>query len=124
MMRIEILDGDIVINTVIASEEWAEQNFPGAWRFAAEQQPALPETPSPRHISVGAFFDRFGAEKWQILADQSPAVQGVIKDASVRKYIDLDNADLPGGLAILQAAGYNIDPAAIIDAEIQPRELP
>jgi hypothetical protein len=29
--------------------------------------------------------------------------EAVIQDASVRKYIDLDNPDLPAGLAILQA---------------------
>jgi hypothetical protein len=49
--------------------------------------------------------------------------EAVIQDASVRKYIDLDNPDLPTGLAILQAAGHAIDPAAILDAPIQPHEL-
>lgn len=80
--------------------------------------------PQVRHISVGAFFDRFGAEKWQILADNTTQCKAVIQDASVRKYIDLDNAELPAGLAILQAAGHSIDPAAILDAPIQPHELP
>lgn len=77
-----------------------------------------------RHISVGAFFDRFGALKWAVLADASDQVKAVIQDASVRKFIDLDNADLPAGLAILQAAGHAIDPVAILDAPIQPHELP
>lgn len=77
-----------------------------------------------RHISVGAFFDRFGPIKWAVLADSSDQVKAVIQDASVRKYIDLDNVDLPAGLAILQAAGHAIDPVAILDAPIQPHELP
>ena len=55
----------------------------------------LPLQPEPRHISVGAFFDRFGPAKWAILADGAFAVQAVVKDTSVRKYIDLDNPDLP-----------------------------
>lgn len=93
--------------------------------FAAPPAPDPGPQPTPvRHISVGAFFDRFSGEKWAILGSADLQVQGVVKDASVRKYIDLDNADLPAGLAILQAAGHALDPAAIIDAPVQPHELP
>ena len=84
--------------------------------------PALP--PAPRHISVGAFFDRFGALKWAILAAASPLVQAIVKDASVRKYIDLGSPDLPAGLALLVAAGHAIDGDAVIDAPVQPGERP
>lgn len=80
--------------------------------------------PSQRHISVGAFFDRFGPLKWAILADQSPTAQAVVRDASVRKFIDLANPDLPAGLQILVAAGHPIDAAAILETPIQPEELP
>jgi hypothetical protein len=123
-MRIEILNTDgTVANTIIATPVVAEQLHPGAWRVAAEQYEPVP-TAGLQHISVGAFFDRFGAEKWQILADETAQCKAVIQDASVRKYIDLDNPELPAGLAILQAAGHAIDPAAILDAPIQPHELP
>jgi len=123
-MRIEILNenGD-VMNTVMGDEAWAESTYPGAWRPCA----AIPEPDTPiaqRHISVGAFFDRFGPLKLAILRDQNYDCKAVVMDASVRKYIDLDNVDLPAGLAILQAAGHDIDPAAILDAPIQPHELP
>lgn len=77
---------------------------------------------APRHISVGAFFDRFGPLKWAILAEQSPAVQAVVRDASVRTFIDLDNPDLPTGLQIIVTAGHPIDPAAIIGAPVQDKE--
>ena len=80
--------------------------------------------PSQRHISVGAFFDRFGPAKWGILADATPTVAAVVKDASVRKYIDLDSPDLPAGIALLQQAGHDIDPAAIITAPVQDSERP
>ncbi|RYF06526.1 MAG: hypothetical protein EOO31_09655 [Comamonadaceae bacterium] len=86
----------------------------------AEQSPL----PAPRHTSVGAFFDRFGPAKWAILADASPQVRAVVQDASVRSYIDLDNADLPAGLAILQAAGHEIDAEAIVDAPVAFSESP
>ncbi|MDA8521970.1 hypothetical protein [Acidovorax sp. NCPPB 4044] len=88
--------------------------------------PELPTTPAApvRRISVGAFYDRFGPSKWAILADETPAVRAVVRDASVRRWIDLDNPDLPAGLAILQAANHDIDPAEIIDAPVRAEELP
>ena len=45
--------------------------------------------PANWKIYVGSFFDRFGAHKLAILASQDPLIQAVIKDASVRKCIDL-----------------------------------
>lgn len=123
MQRIELLDmAGEVVNIALGDEEWAEANYPGMWRLAAD--PDLPATTAPRHISVGAFFDRFGALKLPILRDQNYDCKAVVMDASVRKYIDLDNPELPAGLAILQAAGHDIDPDAILDAEIQPHERP
>jgi len=99
-----------------------------SWDGQAFAAPAVPEPgpqPTPvRHISVGAFFDRFGTMKWAILRDPDENCKAVVMDASVRKYIDLDNPDLPAGLAILQAAGHAIDPGAILDAPTQPHELP
>ena len=124
MKRIEILGADgAVINTIVADEEFAEAQHPGAWRLAADQPEQVP-APELRHITVGAFFDRFGAAKWGILADTNPQVQAVVKDASVRSYIDLDNAGLPAGLALLQSAGHAIDAIAIIDAPVGAGELP
>ena len=122
-MRIEIMDGEAVINTILADEEFAEQHYPGAWRVA-NQQDEPTEVQASRHITVGAFFDRFGPLKWAILADTDPQVQVVIKDASVRTYIDLDNADLPAGLALLMAAGHAIDAESILAAPVQPEERP
>lgn len=121
-MRYEIIDNGVVVNTIIASPEFMADNFePGAYRLA--DIPAV-SIAQPRHISVGAIYDRFGPAKWGILADTSPLVQAVIKDASVRSYIDLDNPDLPAGLAILQSAGHTIDAESIVNAPIGPGERP
>ncbi len=85
--------------------------------------PVVPAV-EPRHISVGAFFDRFGAAKWGILADATSTVAAVVKDASVRRYIDLDSPDLPAGIALLQQAGHDVDADAIIAAPVQEGERP
>jgi len=82
------------------------------------------QSPAPRHITVGAFYDRFGAEKYAILASTDPMINAVIKDASVRSYIDLDSPDLPAGLAVIQAGDYAIDAAAILDTPVQETERP
>lgn len=78
----------------------------------------------PRLITVGAFFDRFGAQKYPILASSNPTVQALIKDSSVRNYIDLKDPVLAAGLAALLGAGFAIDPAAIVNAPVQPSEMP
>lgn len=85
--------------------------------------PVVP-VPEVRRISVGAFFDRFGPAKWGILADATSTVAAVVKDASVRRYIDLDSPDLPAGIALLQQAGHDVDVDTIIAAPVQEGERP
>ena len=47
-MRIEIMDGDTVINTILATPEFAEQLHPGKWRLAEVQDvPTPPTTATP-----------------------------------------------------------------------------
>jgi hypothetical protein len=86
--------------------------------------PAPPPEPEKRHITVGAFFDRFAAEKYAILASDDALVKAMVTDASVRKFIDLDRPDLLQGLMLVQSKGFAIDPQAIVLALIQPGERP
>jgi hypothetical protein len=122
-MIYEILDGETVTNTIVADLAFMQSAYPeGNYR-----EVIVPEPPAPsevRHITVGAFFDRFGDQKWPILADTNASVQALIKDASVRKWINLDDPQVLTGLQMVQAAGHDIDPTAIIAAPIQPEERP
>ena len=97
MPNIEILnDSNEVINTIIASEEYAEQHFPGKWRLA-ENQPSPEPTPAPVwewYIDVGPFFDRFGSTRLAVLTSTDPGVQAILKDTQVRKWLDLKVPDL------------------------------
>ena len=99
-----------------AGEQWVLRAY--------EAPPAPMPTPEPRHISVGAFFDRFGAQKYPILASPDLMVQSLIKDCTVRTFIDLDRADLPMGLQMLVQAGFTIDPEAVLTAPILDNERP
>lgn len=101
-------------------------NWTGEVWVLREYAPPEAPTPTPalRHISVGAFFDRFGAQKYPILASSEPMVQALIKDCTVRTFIDLDRADLPMGLQMLVQAGFAIDPEAVLTAPILDNERP
>lgn len=121
-MRYEILIDGAVVNTIEAEPEFMLSAFPDGNYREAEQ--VVPPAQEQRHITVGAFFDRFGAHKWPVLADTNPAVQALIKDCSVRAWIDLDDQQLDGGLAMLVDAGHAINPAAIISAPVQASEKP
>ena len=60
-MRIEIMDGNTVTNTIIATPEFAEQLHPGKWRLAEVQDaltaptPATPSVCSPAQGLVALF---------------------------------------------------------------------
>ena len=92
--------------------------------FTQPPQPVVPVEPVKRHIAVGSFYDRFGAEKYNILASTDLTVQALIKDVSVRKFIDLDRDDLLLGLQMIQSKGFNIDPQAIVSGEVLDSEKP
>ena len=108
------IDGDYIVTTY--------QNGSAAreLRFVPDETPIF----EARHISVGAFFDRFGAQKYPILASSDLMVQALIKDCTVRTFIDLDRADLPMGLQMLVQAGFAIDPEAVLTAPILDNERP
>lgn len=122
-MIYEILNGQTVINTIVADLAFMQSVYPdGNYREVVVPEPE--PTPEIRHITVGAFFDRFGDQKWPILADTSASVQALIKDASVRSYIDLDDPQVRTGLEMIVSAGHVVDVDAIITAPIQPDERP
>lgn len=91
MKTIEILNDDNeVINTIVASEEYAEATYPGRWRVVETPEPPAPEAPVWEwYIDIGPFFDRFGAAKLPVLTSSDSAVQAIIKDTQVRKWLDL-----------------------------------
>ena len=86
-----------------------------------EGETAAPVDPAHWRIYVGAFFDRFGADKIAILASDNAIVQALIKDAGVRQYIGLmeRKAELTQMLGLLQSLvpGVSLDVAAILETE-------
>ena len=91
MSVIEILnDESEVINTIAASEEYAEATYPGRWRVVETPEPPAPPAPVWEWYSdIGPFFDRFGAAKMAVLTSADVGVQAILKDTQVRKWLDL-----------------------------------
>lgn len=81
--------------------------------------------PARWRIYVGPFFDRFGAHKLAILSDPDPVVQAVIKDASVRSYIDLlgRRDELLQVIGLLNAKGHAVDATVVLDLEPSAEEV-
>jgi len=106
-MIYEILNGSTVINTIVASPDFMEAQYPEGNYRKAERQ--TPEYPQERFIPVGNFYDSFGDQKWPILASTDPKVQALIKDTSVRQSVDLNSPQLRVGLEMVVAAGFPIN---------------
>ena len=138
-MRIEILDGGAVINTIVADEAFAELHYPGAWRLSADQdEPAAPTL--PQQLTRLAFRNRFtSAEKvaLEIAAlddpaaamparQQAAAVRAYLADVAAATYIDLGREDLRSGVLALEAMGLLATGRAleILDTPIEPHERP
>lgn len=145
-MDYALINSDVVQNVVTGDAAYA-QSIAADWQAVVDVTNTVPQpgigwgyvnsqfvapTPEPepvpvqkpRHISVGAFFDRFGSEKINILSSTDTVVQALVRDASVRKYIDLDRPDLVQAMQLLVSKGFAIDPQAILSAPVQPNEAP
>ena len=74
-------------------------------------QPAQPstvvQTPgAPTYqwfLDIGAFFDRFGQAKLNILTSADPVVKAIIQDVMVRKWVDLKRPDVQYGVTVIAA---------------------
>jgi hypothetical protein len=118
-------DGSFV-NSIVAEEDVIE-SFKKKYmvtEYVPDDTPGepLPPVPEVRRITVGSFFDRFGALKYPILASSDLGVQAVIKDASVRSFIDLDDEQLMTGLNLIVQAGFELDPEQLVSGQIQAHE--
>jgi hypothetical protein len=88
----------------------------GFYRIGPAPEPVPPAT--QWLIDIGPFFDRFGAAKMALLTSGNATVQALVKDLQVRKWIDLQRADVAAGIDALIALGV-----AGIDAELKTAVL-
>lgn len=125
-MRIEIMQNGVVVDTILADQEFAEAHYPGAWRVA-DVQDVEPEAVNPVEwlIDIGPFFDRFGAAKMAVLTSTDPGVKAILADTQVRKWIDLQRADVAQSVAYIGTVVAAVTPAlqtAILTTPVTPEE--
>lgn len=134
---IEILEDGHVVNTIVASEEVAQQMFPDSWRLAVVEE--IPDVLSARHVTVLAFRNRFTkAEKVRIelAAINDPAASAPQReraatirvgqaDLAAATFVDLDRLETRADvqafemMGLLDASGRAL---VIVDSEIQEHE--
>lgn len=105
-MRIGILENGEVVDVIIASEEFANENYKNNWvqidEPEVEPEPDYPKVNQTEWlIDTGPFFDRFGAAKMHLLVSQDTLIKALIKDIQIRKWVDLK---LPGLRQLLEMA--------------------
>lgn len=104
-MRYDILDGNgNVINTIIATPEFVEQNYPGHYREVIEPPPL----PLPPVLTKYEFLKRFtSTERKAITAaavvDEDIADFKLLLDAATD--VDCGNEDTIAGVNSLEASG-------------------
>ena len=127
MSVIEILnDESEVINTIVASEEYAEATYPGRWRVVETPEPPAPAAPVWEwFIDIGPFFDRFGAAKMSVLTSADVGVQAIIKDTQVRKWLDLNLPEIEQSVQYLASKVPAVTPElkeAILNTPVAEHE--
>lgn len=109
-MRFAIINNGIVENIALAAgpqgANWIEltgsEPQPGiGWTYDGTFQTPpeiVPPAPLPDlaewFIDIGPFFDRFGAAKMPVLMSTDATVKAILADIQVRKWIDLQRADV------------------------------
>lgn len=73
--------------------------------FVTPEPPPAATSPTDWLIDVGPFFDRFSSAKLPLLMSANATVQALVKDLQVRKWIDLQRADVASGIDALIALG-------------------
>ena len=109
-----------------------EWNFMGFDTHDHNLQPAPPApevvintNPTEWLLDIGAFFDRFGVVKFNILTSSDVLVKAIIQDVMVRKWVDLRRPDVAYGVSVLSTKIPELTSAmvtSILTTPVRPDE--
>ena len=112
----------------VVGQPWPNWTGEG-WAMLDYAEPPAPEAPAPSPtewlIDIGPFFDRFGAAKMAVLTSADAGVKAILSDLQVRKWIDLQRADVGQGLAYVGSKVPAVTAAlqtAILTTPVLPAE--
>ena len=101
-----------IINTIVASEEFMQENYPqGNYRLVPEVTPEVPAPAWEWLIDLGPFYDRFGAAKMQVLTTTDSGIKAILADLNIRKWVDLKRPDVAQALAYVGSIIPAVTPA-------------
>jgi hypothetical protein len=81
--------------------------------FKLDPSPPAPPVADPTEwfIDLGPFYDRFGAAKMAVLTSTDAGVKAILMDTQIRKWIDLQRADVASSLAYIGGIVAALTPA-------------
>lgn len=91
---------DRIVETTTAGVGWLDDGT----NLTAPPQPDPPPAPADPCewlIDLGPFYDRFGAAKMAVLTSADAGVKAIMSDVAIRKWIDLQRADVASSLAYI-----------------------
>lgn len=112
-MNYEILNGETVINIIVADAEFMAANFPDG-NYREQPDPPAPPAPPPEwawFIDIGPFYDRFGAAKMAVLTSTDAGLKAILADLNIRKWVDLQRPDVAQALAYVGSVVPAVDAA-------------
>ena len=95
---------------ILADQAFMDAQHAGDYTLLPE--PAVPALVDPTawFIDVGPFYDRFGAAKMAVLTSADAGVKAIIGDTNIRKWIDLQRADVASGLGHIGSVVTELTP--------------
>lgn len=93
--------------------------------FHAPEPPIPPADPCEWLIDLGPFYDRFGAAKMAVLTSSDAALKAILQDVNIRKWVDLQRADVAQALAYVGSVVPSVTPAlqaAILTTAVSDEE--
>lgn len=96
---------------IVADQSFMDAVHPGDYTLQAEPPAAPDADPAAWFIDIGPFYDRFGAAKMAVLTSADAGVKAIMADVQIRKWIDLQRADVASSLAYIGSVVAALTPA-------------
>ena len=107
-MRYQI---DSTGNIIIADQAFMDAQHAGDYTLLVDAPAPTPVNPTEWLIDVGPFYDRFGAAKMAVLTSTDAGVKAIMADVQIRKWIDLQRADVATSLTYIGSVVAALTPA-------------
>ena len=88
-------------NTIVADLAFVTAQYPGNYTLLPDDAVAVVADPCLWLMDIGPFYDRFGPAKMAVLTSVDVGVKAILSDVSIRKWIDLQRADVASSLAYI-----------------------